>query len=84
MEWEDIVRVFEHYNIDIEEAKTNKEEFDFVIYLKEDARETTGNMAGFQMDTSQRVIIDFDKDYKYVLVRRIKKRGASGMLHEQD
>lgn len=46
---------------------------DFLIGKVEDAAILTANMAGFGMEKNQKIIIDFDKDYDYFLVRKMTK-----------
>lgn len=72
------IEVYKHFGLDLLQMKENGEEHDWGICEKENAGKLTGNMAGFGMDQSQRVIIDYDKDYGLVLVRRYDaKCGAS-------
>ncbi len=54
----------------VEELKENGKEFDFVIYKSEDAKKVIGDMGGFGLGQSQRIIIDYDSNYDKVLVRR--------------
>ncbi len=67
------IEVYKHYGLNLFEMKENGEEHDWGICKKEDAEGITGNMAGFGMDQSQRIIIDYDKDYGWTLVRRYEK-----------
>ena len=71
------MEVYKHYGLDLLKMKGNKEEHDWGICKKEDARKITGNMAGFGMDHSQRIIIDYDRDYGWTLVRRYEKEGST-------
>lgn len=65
--------IYRQYGLDLMEMKKKGEEHDWGIREKEKAEELTGNMAGFGMDQSQRIVTDFDKDYRWTLVRRYKK-----------
>ena len=71
--------VFQHVGLEIETLKQqigNDLDFlDWAICKTEDAAALTGNMAGFGMEHSQRIIIDYDKEYGYILVRREKFTG---------
>ncbi len=62
--------VFSHFGLNLDRLKEERKEFDFLIYETRKAKEATGNMAGFGLSESQRVIIDYDKDYDKFLVRR--------------
>lgn len=68
--------VYRHFGLDLSEMKARGEEHDWGICRKEDAKRITGNMAGFGMGQSQRLIIDHDKEYDWVLVRRIERCGT--------
>lgn len=65
------IEVYRHYGLDLLKMKENGEEHDWGICKKEDAARGTGDMAGFGMGQSQRVIIDYDKGFGKFLVRRI-------------
>lgn len=73
MAWKDISETYNHYGLDLLEMKKNGEVHDFLIYAVEKAKEATGNMVGFGMENSQQIIIDYDKKYDRVLVRRVRK-----------
>lgn len=62
-----------HYNLPEEMFEDFKryEAVDWGIAEVARVKEMTGNLAGFGTDRSQRVIIDYDKDYGYFVVRRI-------------
>lgn len=64
------IEVYRHYGLDLMDMKEKGEEHDWGICEKKEVKELTGNMAGFGMEQSQRIVIDYDKDYKWVLVRR--------------
>ena len=68
------IEVYKHYGLDLLKMEENGEEHDWGICKKEDVEGCTGNMAGFGTDQSQRVIIDYDKDYGWALVRRYENR----------
>ncbi len=68
--------VYKHFGLDLIKMLENAEEHDWRICSKEDAEECTNNMAGFGMENSQRIIIDYDKDYGWILVRRYVKNGS--------
>ena len=65
------VEVYRHFGLDLLKMKDENLEHDWGICKKEDAEKCTRNMLGFGMEQSQQIIIDYDKDYDYVLVRRI-------------
>ncbi len=67
------VEVYRHFGLDLLKMKDENLEHDWGICKKEDAEKCTRNMLGFGMEQSQQIIIDYDKDYDYVLVRRIEK-----------
>ena len=71
------IEVYKHYGLDLFTMKENSEEHDWGICKKEDVAECTGNMAGFGMDQSQRIIIDYDKDFDWTLVRRYRKKDGT-------
>ncbi len=66
-------KVYQHFGLNLPEMKEKGQEHSWGICKKEDAAECTRNMAGFGMEESQQIIIDFDKDYEWVLVRRYRK-----------
>lgn len=45
----DCMKVFEHFEIDIEEKMEKRQEFDFLIYEKEKLKNQIGNLAKFAM-----------------------------------
>lgn len=66
--------IYEHYGAagDYERIKSGEyAAVDFHIVREEDLREATANMAGFGTAKSQRIIIDYDKDYGWAMVKRI-------------
>ena len=67
------VEVYRHFGLDLLKMKDENLEHDWGICKKEDAEKCTRNMLGFGMEQSQQIIIDYDKDYDYVLLRRIEK-----------
>lgn len=70
----DTTKVYEHYGVaeDYERIKSGEyEAVDFFISREEKLKEATANMAGFGTAKSQRVIIDYDKDYGWFMVKRI-------------
>ena len=66
--------IYRHFGLDLLKMKDEGLEHDWGICKKEDISGRTGNMAGFGIDQSQQVIIDFDKDYTWALVRRYRKK----------
>ena len=70
----DTMKVYEHYGAseDVERIKSGEyKSVDFMIGREADLEKLTANMAGFGTGKSQRVIIDYDKDYGWFIVRRI-------------
>ena len=70
----DTMKVYEHYGAseDMERIKSGEyKSVGLMIGREADLKELTANMAGFGTGKSQRVIIDYDKDYGWFLVRRI-------------
>ncbi len=65
--------VYEHFGLDLQQMLEQRQEHDWGILKREDAEKCTRNMMGFGMGQSQRIIIDYDKDYGWVLVRRIRR-----------
>lgn len=69
----DAVEVYKHYGME-EDYKAiesgESEGVDFMVGKKEDIEKLTADMAGFGTEQSQRVIIEYDKDYGYFLVKR--------------
>ena len=76
----DIMKICEHYDAfeDVKCIKSGEyKSVDFMIGREADLKKLTANMAGFGTGKSQRVIIDYDKDYGWFIVRRIlMKYGA--------
>lgn len=70
--------VYRHFGLNLLEMKEKGLEHDWGICRKEEAKGCTGNMAGFGMEQSQQLIIDYDKEYDWVLVRRIKIENEEG------
>lgn len=77
MAQENIFKTYDHYGLDLLKMKENGEVHDFLICETEKAKDVTGNMAGFGMENSQQIIIDYDKDYSRVLIRRIRKKNGT-------
>lgn len=72
------MEVYEHFGLDLLQMRDEKMEHDWGICKKEDAQKCTRDMLGFGMDENQQIIIDYDKEYDWVLVRRYRKEyGAS-------
>ncbi len=73
-DYPDTMKVHEHYGAaeDCERIKSGEyEAIDFFIGREEELMDLTANMAGFGTAKSQRVIIDYDKDYGWFMVKRI-------------
>ncbi len=75
METGKIDEIFSHFGISEEAMKQQvkqgeAERIDFRICEKKKVKEATANMCGFGMEESQRIIIDYDKEYGLVLIRR--------------
>lgn len=67
------VEVYKHYGIKEDYkavASGESKGVDFLVGKKEDIEKLTANMAGFGTEQSQRVTIEYDKDYGYFLVKR--------------
>lgn len=70
----DTTKIYEHYGAaeDYECVKSGKySAVDYEIFRKEDLKEATADMVGFGTAKSQRIIIDYDKDYGWFMVKRI-------------
>ncbi|MDO5390993.1 MAG: hypothetical protein Q4F24_07915, partial [Eubacteriales bacterium] len=70
----DYSEICSHYYIEEDRKKIESGEFrnlDFVICKESDIAKLTNSMAGFGMEQSQRVIIEYDKGYGYFIVKRI-------------
>lgn len=70
----DANRIYQHYGKekDLKAIKSGEiKSVDFLIGTEEDLKELTADMAGFGTKQSQRVIIDYDKDYGYFIAKRI-------------
>lgn len=73
-----ITEIYKHYGLDkdAEAVETgDAEKVDFLIGKESDITELTGNMAGFGIEQSQTVTIEYDKGYGYFVAKR-RKRGA--------
>lgn len=73
-----ITEIYKHYGLDKDAEAVEKgdtEKVDFLIGKESDIAELTGNMAGFGIDQSQTVTIEYDKGYGYFVAKR-RKRGA--------
>lgn len=68
--------VYKHFGLDLMEMKDKGLEHDWGVCKKEDAEACTRNMLGFGMEQSQQIIIDYDKEYDWVLIRRIKRNAG--------
>lgn len=70
----DYRKVFQHFGINLEEYRQRVQEtggsLNWKIGEQEAVEQLTGNMAGFGAAQSQRIIIDYDKDYDVFLVRQ--------------
>lgn len=70
----DTMKVYEHYGA-AEDCKRIKSgeygSIDFFIGREEELKELTADMAGFGTGKSQRVIIDYDRDYGWFVAKRI-------------
>ncbi len=66
-------KVYQHFGLDIQKMMDRGQEYDWGVLKREDAEGRTGILLGFEPEQKQRMIIDYDKDYDWVLVRRIKK-----------
>ena len=77
MATEDVLKTYNHYGLDLLKMKENGEAHDFLICEVKKAKEATGNMAGFGMESSQQIIIDYDTEYDRVLIRRIRKESGT-------
>lgn len=67
--------IYRHYGMekDKEAVKDGKiKEIDFLIGKEEDIGFLTNGMAGFGMEQSQRVIIEYDKGYGYFIAKRLR------------
>lgn len=70
----DTTKIYEHYGVaeDYERIKSGEyPAVDFKIFREEDLKEATADMVGFGTAKSQRIIIDYDKDYGWFMVKRI-------------
>lgn len=70
----DTMKIYEHYGAseDVKRIKSGEyKSVDFMIGREADLKKLTANMTGFGTGKSQRVIIDYDKDYGWFIVRRI-------------
>lgn len=70
----DTTEIYEHYGVaeDYERIKSGEyTAVDLRIFRKEDLKEATANMVGFGTAKSQRIIIDYDKDYGWFMIKRI-------------
>ncbi len=68
------LEVYQHFGLDLLEMKEKGQEHEWGICNREEAERCTRNMLGFGMEQSQQVIIDYDKDYDWVLIRRVKRK----------
>ena len=75
------LEVYQHYGLeqdkkDVESGKLTG--VDFLVGREEDIAKLTRNMAGFGMEKSQRVTIEYDKGYGYFIVKHSQMEyGAS-------
>lgn len=67
--------VMEHFKLieEFEESARNDEAVNWKIAKSDDAKELTKDMLGFGTGQKMRVIIDYDPEYEYFIVRQIKK-----------
>lgn len=76
------LEIYRHYGYRQDNEKVESGKYpsvDFNIYREANIKEVTANMAGFGIEQSQMVIIEYDKGYGHFVVKRIlKKYGASG------
>lgn len=70
------MEVYKHFGLDLLKMGDEGREHEWGICKKENADKCTRNMVGFGMEQSQRIIIDYDKDYDWVLVRREKRKAV--------
>lgn len=73
---EKTVSILEHFGVSADEEKIMSGEYkkvDFLIGKEEDIKELTNNMAGFGIEESQTVIIEYDKGYGHFIVKRIPR-----------
>lgn len=68
------LEVYQHFGLDLLEMREKGQEHEWGICKREEAGRCTRNMLGFGMEQSQQVIIDYDKDYDWVLIRRVKRK----------
>ena len=75
------MEIYQHYGYAEDYAKAKSGEYEYVVFAigkAEDIEELTANMCGFGTKESQRIIIEFDKEYGYFMVKKIPmKYGAS-------
>lgn len=62
--------VLKHFGLSFEKLRKEGKELDFAICNRSDVKKATGNLAGYGTEHSQRITIDYDREYDYVLVRR--------------
>lgn len=78
------IEVMEHYGYSFEGMAAELQEtgcgFDFLIGRTEDAETNTGNVIDAKAGKRQKIVIDFDPDYGYFLIRKI--RPAPGETQE--
>ncbi|MCI9197755.1 MAG: hypothetical protein HFH56_06105 [Lachnospiraceae bacterium] len=70
----DTTKIYEHYGVTEDYERIKSGEYaavDFKIFREEELKKATANMAGFGTAKSQRIIIDYDKDYGWFMVKRI-------------
>ena len=70
----DTTKIYEHYGAEEDYERIKSGEYsavDYKIFREEDLKEATANMVGFGTAKSQRIIIDYDKDYGWAMVKRI-------------
>ena len=65
--------VYEHFGLDLQQMLEQRQEHDWGILKREDADICRSKRVGFGRGPSHCIIIDYDKDYGWVLVRRIRR-----------
>lgn len=68
-------KVYQHFGLDLHKMLEQRQghDWNWSILKREDAEGRTGELLRFEPEQNQRIIIDYDKDYDWTLVRRIRK-----------